>query len=143
MGSDRARAWRALRVGGIGALWMLTAILMLRDYGLDPPDPAVIAAHPYGHNYPGTLELGLGASFVELVVVYLILRPVSYRRSWGRSLAALVLLLPWSAWSLFMVMHAGGIFALHFLWVACLLVIVTASLVVSGVASIRARSRAP
>ena len=46
------------------------------------------------------------------------------RRNWGRALGALALLVPWTGLSIVMTMHAGGIVALHALWLMLVAVIV-------------------
>ena len=63
-----------------------------------------------------------------LVIVSAILRPWTYRRNWGRALGALALLVPWTGLSIVMTMHAGGIVALHALWLMLVAVIVFVAL---------------
>lgn len=134
-GDRRPSPAQALRLGGLACLWLAVALLMVRSALGDPFDPARVGTAAYGHNHEGALLEGLVWTFTELVIVYAILRPWSYDRSLGRALAALALLAPWTAFSLLMTMHAGGIVALHFLWLAAL----TAAVV--GVAGINAFHR--
>jgi hypothetical protein len=110
---------------------------MVHDYLIDPYDPSRTGTSAYGHNHQHALAHGLGVTLVELAVVYFILRPWSYRRSWLRPLGALVLYLPWTAFSMLMTMHAGGVFILHFLWLLAVVLILTVCSVWSGVAALR------
>jgi len=122
---------RALRLGALPSLWLAFALMMVRDYLGDPYDPTLVGTAAYGHNDEGALLMGLGWSFTELVIIVGILRPWSYQRSWGRGIGAVALLLPWTALSVLALMHAGGVFALHALWVMFLLVGVFITTVVS------------
>ena len=124
-------------------LWVITAVLMVRDYVADPYNPSLQGTDAYGHNSEGSLLPALGITVIELAVVYLILRPWSYRRSWLRAGIAFVIYLPWTGLSGFMCMHAGGIFAIHFLWLASLGMTLAICFVWSGLAAIQARPATP
>jgi hypothetical protein len=141
--SLRSALGTSVRLGGLLLLWLLVVALMVNDWRLDPYDPSVVAEHPYGHNHAGALLDGVRATLVELAVVYAVLRPWSYRRSWGRSLAALALLLPWTCFSVLIAIHAGGIAVLHLLWVAALLLVVVGCVVWSGAGALRDRRAFP
>ncbi|MEZ4452543.1 MAG: hypothetical protein R3B09_23970 [Nannocystaceae bacterium] len=130
---------QALRLGGLASLWFATAALMVRSVLGDPYDPTRTGTAAYGHNHEGALLEGLVWTFTEMVILYAILRPWSYQRSWGRSLAALALLAPWTALSMVLTMHAGGVVVTHFLWLAILTVIVLVLALTSGFAAITAR----
>jgi hypothetical protein len=126
---------------GLVLLWITAAAAMVLDHVGDPHDPAREGTAAYGHNAPGSLELGLIVTLVELLIVWAILRPGSYRRSWGRAVIALVLLGPWLAASLLMTMHAGGIFVIHLLWVFALTALCGGLLAWSGTTAALARRR--
>lgn len=113
--------------------------MMVRSYLGDPPDPSREGTAAYGHNHAGALVDGLLWSASEVVILYAILRPWSYRRSWGRAAGALALLLPWTAMSMVLTMHAGGVVVLHFLWLACCCVGALGLLVLRGVDALRGR----
>lgn len=136
-GDRRLSPAQALRLGGLACLWFAVAALMIRSAVVDPFDPARIGSAAYGHNHEGALLEGLIFTATELVIVTAILRPWSYDRSLGRALAALALLAPWTGLSLVLTMHAGGIAALHFLWLAALVLVVLAIIVVGVVDRIR------
>ena len=108
---------------GLVLLWLVTALLMVRDDANDPYNPSLEGTARYGHNHQGALWQTLLLTVVELAVLYAILRPWSYRRSWGRAVAALALFLPMAAFSTLMTMHAGGIVSLHLLWLVAVLVV--------------------
>lgn len=132
----------ALRIGGIGCLWLAFAVLMARSYFLgDPPDPGRAGTAAYGHNHAGALAEGLVMTLSEAAAIYLILRPWSYLRSWGRALGALALLAPWTVIAAILSMHAGGVVMLHLLWLLCLDLIVASVALWSGVAALRRRAR--
>jgi len=118
---QRGVCW-AIRMGGLPMLWLVVAVLMVRDDARDPYQPDRHGTGAYGHNYEGALVHGLGLTLLELAVLYAILRPWSYRQSWARSALALLLFLPWTAFSMLMTMHAGGVIVLHFLWLAGVIV---------------------
>ena len=97
-------------------LFVATLALMYLDWQGDPFDPTLEGTRRYGHNDEGVLgDMALLAS-AELVVLYLVLGPGSAGRGVGRAIAALLLFAPWTLFSMFMTMHAGGIVALHWLW---------------------------
>ena len=94
------------------------------------------ANHTFGH-YAGpvsrTLPLayGLPRITLELLVLYAIVRPPSFRRSWGRPLAGLVIFVPWlwySASDVLSRMHGPQWEATHIAWlilIAMALLLVT------------------
>ena len=102
---------------------------MVRDWIIDPYNSALAGAARYGHNHSGALGEGLAACFIELVLLVALLRPWSFDRSWGRALGALALTLPWTVFSMVITMHAGGIVAIHFLWLCFVVVLLLAALV--------------
>lgn len=130
-----------MRVALLPALWAATALMMARDWAGDPYDPALEGTARYGHNGDGALGFGLGLSAIELVVLVAILRPWSYDRSWGRSLVAVALLLPWTAMSMLLSMHQGGVVTLHFMWIFLALVGLVITFLVSAISVFRAPRR--
>jgi hypothetical protein len=99
--------------GAFARLWPLVlgiaaVALMYMDWREDPFDPALEGTRRYGHNHDGALTQMAVWVLVELVVLYVVLGPGSASaRIWRASLA--------------LMMHAGGIVAVHGLWllVAC------------------------
>ncbi len=133
---DRIR--RGVRLAGLPALWVGTALGMVNDSLHDPYVATRLGTAAYHHNQEGALLQGLGMTLVELVVLALILRPWSYRRSWGRSAVALVVILPWTLlWA--GLMHQGGVLVVHAMWLVSLVVILCACCAWSGFAALRAR----
>jgi hypothetical protein len=106
---------------GLAFMWLVTAFLMVRDDLNDPYNPNLEGIASYGHNHQGALWQTMLITLLELAVLYAILRPWSYRRSWGRAVAALALFLPVAAFSMLMTMHAGGILSIHFFWLVAVL----------------------
>jgi hypothetical protein len=129
---------KAIRVALLPALWVATASMMVHDWASDPYDPVLTGTDRYGHNHESALVDGLVGTLIELAVLIAILRPWSYDRSWGRSLVAAALLAPWTAISMVLSMHQGGIVALHFMWVFFALVGVFVAFLVSASSVYRA-----
>ena len=77
---------------------------------------------PYGHNHAGDLNVVIMTMAVEITVLFLILRPLSYNLSWGRVLLALILAVPLTLLSLISTMHAGFVIITHAMW--CLTMVV-------------------
>jgi len=114
------KAWIRARYLALVGAWAATAILALRDDALDPYDPSLVGTAQYGHNSEGILAFVLPLTVVELAVALAILRPASYHASWLRAGAAFLVFAAWSLVSLMATMHAGGVMALHALWVMAL-----------------------
>ena len=126
---------QALRLGGLPCLWLAFAVMMVRNYLGDPYDPSLEGTAAYGHNQEGALLQGILFSLSELVILTGLLRPWSYNRSWGRGMVAVALLLPWTALAVVSMMHSGGVFALHALWLMVVLVGVVVLTLVSALTS--------
>ncbi len=122
---------RRVSILGPAILWLLLVALMIQDWVADPYNPGLRRPATYGHNQDGALFQGMVQSTLEVAVLYGILRPWSFRASWGRALLALLLFLPWTAVSAMAVMHSGGIFVLHAFW----LLVVSLSLIALALAS--------
>lgn len=129
------RGWRMLELVALPALAMATAFWMVIDYLADPFEPSLSGISAYGHNHQGALIQGLVLTAIEFAAVSLILRPWSRPPSWRRAASALALFLPWTAFSLFLTMHAGGVMTVHFLWLTTVVLIVSGYLIRSAVLS--------
>ena len=124
-------------LAGLGVLAAMTLRALHRDpYVVDP------RRRGNGQNWPGDLstELWLGAA--ELLVLFLILRPWSYRRSWGRALVALVLFIPWTLFTAMLGMHAGSINGAHLVWRAGVALVLLCLALISGYEAVQARRSA-
>jgi hypothetical protein len=118
--APNTRAWTRARYAALVGAWAATVILAIRDAALDPHDPSRIGTAQYGHNSEGILAVVLPLTVVELAVALAILRPASYHAAWPRAGAAFLVFAAWSVVSLMATMHAGGVLALHALWVLAL-----------------------
>ena len=68
-------------------------------------------------NWPGELMETLGLIAIEVALLYLILRPWSYTRSWGRALMAGLLLAPFAVFAFGVMFMYGSLIALmHVIW---------------------------
>lgn len=125
-----------LRTWALPLLWAAFAVLMMRDYHSDPHDPGLTGTDAYGHNHDGALLQGLLYITIELVASLLIIRPWSYQRSWKRATLALAVAVPWTLVSIAMMMHAGGVIALHGLWMLALTSIFTVLATAGAIAAL-------
>lgn len=130
-----------MRIVGLLLLWAATVAAMIYDHLSDPFDATRVGTDAYGHNTPGTLGVCLGATFLELMLILMILRPDSYLRSWGRPIVALLVLAPLIGLSLMMAMHAGNILLLHLLWLLVLAALCVLLVLISGTAAFLNRDR--
>jgi hypothetical protein len=87
------------------------------------------------------LAFGLPRLTAEVLVLYLILRPNSYRCSWGRVLLALAVFVPWFIYSIAFVMHAPGWVFAHAYWLLAVLASLVVLLLVSAVGAWRGSRR--
>jgi hypothetical protein len=75
---------------------------------------AVLHTHPA---YPWGGLSAIAITAVEALVLYAIIRPKTYLRSWKRSAAALLLFFPELLVCAVLLMHQPGYVFAHFLWV--------------------------
>ncbi|MFN8454160.1 MAG: hypothetical protein U0401_05710 [Anaerolineae bacterium] len=134
----RSSIWKFSRNFSLLLYGILIVVFMYLNYRHDPPNPALTGTATYGRNVEGEFEQNLNGTGAELVILYLILRPWSYRHSWGRSLAALILFFPWTGLHLIN-MHAGGTTTIHGLGLLLLETILLGMTLVSGFQAIRNR----
>jgi len=132
----RSSAWKLSRNFSLLLYGLMIVVLMYLDYRHDPPNPALTGTATYGHNVEGEFEQNVNRTVTELVILYVILRPWSYRHSWGRSLAALVLFFPWTCLHLVNI-HVGGATTIHGLGLLFLEAILFSVILVSGFQAIR------
>jgi hypothetical protein len=92
--------------------WAVDLLLILwgRDDRFDP------LGQQFGANWPGDFRAAFGLLSLETLVLYAVVRPWSYRASWGRSVLALLLVIPWAILSFIVTMHSGRILGLLVLW---------------------------
>jgi hypothetical protein len=118
--------------------WLLPAAITLLAVMMWPrADRFDSTRQHYGYDWPGDLSSTIRMAAVEIVVLYGILRPWSYDRSWRRAAVAWLVLLPWSVLLFAVIMHAGPTRAGHTLW----LTLVETSLFITTLVSLGARWR--
>jgi hypothetical protein len=115
--------------------WAATTAVMIQEWRHDPYNPALQGMESFGHNQAGALGRGVLFATVDLVVLWLVLRPWSYDRSWPRAAVALLLFTPWALLNVITLMHAGGVWATHVMSVLAIWLGLAVLLAVSGVAS--------
>jgi hypothetical protein len=117
----------------IPALWLLSLPLYCwAGSGSDSYATDVLHRNP---SYPtGGVLTFIAITTVESLVLYAILRPGTYLRSWGRCAAALILFLPWLAISALLLVHQPFYVYMHFFWLLLVNVILAALCLYSLVA---------
>lgn len=109
---------RALRTAIIPCLWIAFAVMMVRANLADPPTQG---AADHGSNVEGALQVALGASFTEMLVLLGLMMPWSQSWSGGRLLLSWGIFAPWLMITALMSLHGGPVILLHLLWVLVLL----------------------
>lgn len=84
---------------------------------------------------------GLPYLTAQVVVLYALLRPVSFHYSWGRALAAWVVCVSWTAYLVMGIMHSPGWFHSNVWWLLGVSVALTFLLLISGGAAIVKRAQ--
>jgi hypothetical protein len=110
-------------------LFAVTAALMFSDSLADPFDPALQGTARYGHNHQGALAQMLTWCACEFVALLVVLGPGFTRKIW-RAVAALLVFIPITGFGVVMIMHAGGIVALHGLWLLVVFLCILVTLIV-------------
>jgi hypothetical protein len=77
-----------------------------------------------------SLAYGLPRVTAEVLALYFVLRPSSFRWSWGRVLVALALFIPWFFYCVQFIMHAPGWVIAHNYWLLAVVVGLVVLLVV-------------
>jgi hypothetical protein len=124
--TERVIRWSPLLVWGVLVLEVGWGTL------LGPFDEA---GRAYGANWPGDTSRTLALGTVETLVWAALVRPWSFRSSWGRALLAALLFAPWALVNLIVCMHCGRIAGGRSLW---LLVVALCS----GIAAVESFRRA-
>jgi hypothetical protein len=125
----------------IPGLWLLSIPLYWLA-GSNPDTYAIAVRHEHP-SYPveGVLTFIVITS-VESLVLYAIIRPRTYDRSWKRSAAALLLFFPWLAVCAILLMHQPPYVFMHFFWLLMVNVILGVLCIYSVVARLT-RPHAP
>ncbi len=96
---------------GLAVSWLLSVVWMSFDYLRDPENK-----YQYGHNSPGIFEFTIKLGLIELGILYFILNPWVKKWKMARVLLAIVLSWGWTFMLVLGLMHTGGIFLIHWLW---------------------------
>jgi hypothetical protein len=122
---SRLRRWSPLLIAGL-------LLLQLFWSGHSPFDPD---ARMFGANWPGDLRRSLTQGLVEVAIWTVMIRPWSYRHSWGRALITGPLCVGWGIFQAILCMHCGTMLSGHALW----LLVVGLGTLVAGVVSFATR----
>jgi hypothetical protein len=115
-----ARIARWLWGGSFLALWVVTLFQMIANYAQDPYNPLLRGTAAYGHNEENALLRGIILGLLQLVWLYGVVRPWSFRLAslWsaGRLVIALALLVPWTVYWGAAGIHGGGVTRINARW---------------------------
>ncbi len=112
--------------------WVLGLAFVLRgSAAVRAAEPALRARWPSSDSIGGDLV----RLTIEVLVLFAILRPISYAQSWQRALAALGLLLPWTFFNFVAGQHAGPVSTSHTFWLFWMVVGISGLTIMSFVAS--------
>jgi hypothetical protein len=102
------------------------------------PDRYLIDVMHQQPSYPvrGVAQV-IALTLIECIVLYLIIRPATYHRSWKRAGTGLLLFSPWLFLCGATLMHAPPYLLLHALWLLLLNVILISMLLYSFFATLR------
>ncbi len=131
--------WRFSKNYGLLGLWFIVAAMICSSYFGDRHEPG----HYFASNTREAFCALLVISLVEIAVLYLVLRPWRYQRSFARPLLALVVFAPWAIVNMMLSMHAQTIILQHSFWlffIVCPLLIIL--FLISSVAAFINRRRA-
>lgn len=131
------RSWISLWLPGMWALGVATVV-----WAGFLPDGYLMRMMPPPHPYPLTVVLW-AILFMTLLTggLYAVLRPRSYRRSWGRALCATVLTIPFVFQAAVSAMHAPPPVGYYIYWTMLMCVGCAVLCLCSGVAALWARGR--
>lgn len=123
------------------AIAWLIGIVAVIGYGFAPD---YYLMHQLGNPEPRGYPLQgvswfLGAVTLQTAAIWGIIRPDSYRLSWGRTLAALILVGAMTVFFGVSLMHAPPYQVTHFLWSAVLFVALLIAFIASVVGAVRDR----
>ena len=117
----------------IPGMWLLSIPLYCWA-GANPDQyaAAVLRTHP---PYPvGSVLACVAITAVESSLLYAIIRPRTYERSWKRCGAALLLFLPWLLVCALLLMHQPAYVFAHFLWLLLVNLVLAALFIYSLIA---------
>ena len=142
---------------GIKNIWFKTIVLTIfsalsaafvfliyRDYFItDPFDSALTGTARYGHNSEGDFQQYVVMISIEFLVLLAVLLPYSFSRFyWIRLLILQPLFIGWFLLTAVAGMHAGGVHALHTLYLLGINAIIFILLIASIVAEVINRRKA-
>ena len=117
--------------------WIAAGALLVLATGLSTPVPAIDAHRP-GMAYPGEMPALALLLAIDAALLLAVVRPWSYRHSWGRALVALVLWTPWAFAAIAAVAAKGGPASLaHATWLGLTWIALLGGTIVSAVAGRR------
>lgn len=127
-----------LRKYWIPGLWLLS--LPLYWWAGSDSDTYAIAVHHTNPPYPvGGVLTFIVITTIESLILYAIIRPRTYARSWKRSGAALLLFFPWLAVCAILLMHQPPYVFMHFFWLLLVNLILLVLCIYSTVAQLGRR----
>lgn len=126
-----------------GALSAVFAFLIYRDYFItDPLNLELTGTERYGHNSAGDFQQYILMILIEFVIIAAVLTPYSFSRFyWIRLLLLQFLFGGWMILTAVAGMHAGGVHALHTLYLLGVNAVIFILLAASIAAEISSRRK--
>ena len=126
---------------GIPGLWLAGVLILLWSGTGDDGYLIHVLGKPLPHPYPidGVLTFILIAT-IETLILYGIIRPKTYVRSWARGVSALVAFAGLTIFFALGLMHAPPYVVWHVIWLCCIVLVLFTLLVWSGIAAYRDRA---
>lgn len=128
---ELGRIWELLRKYGLSALWVLSLPLLIWGGFVNPEAVSGDPSYPFGF----VLLFAL-LTLLETGLLYLILRPNSFRRSWGRVIIALIVFTPISV-AARSFDEVPGYFDAHALWLAVVVRLLALTLIITVFFAVR------
>jgi hypothetical protein len=127
-----------MRVLALPIVWIVGLFAVLWTARWPNPYSVHVARIPLPHPYP--LNDVLSTAFLmtlQVGVQILILRPRTYSRSWGRSLVAAAVTLPFLAYAALLAMHSPPYWFFYFWWMVLVAVALLMLSAISGLAKLK------
>ena len=119
----------------IQGLWLLSISLYLWA-GSNPDSYAIAVLHQHpSYPFGGVLTV-IAITTVESLILYAIIRPKTYEKSWRHSAGALLLFLAWTAVCAILPMHGPPYVFMHFFWLLLVNVILAVLFIYSVIAGL-------
>ena len=133
------QALGTVRYAPLIAAWLLGLVAVFVE-GREPNPYLIYVRHlqpPFPYPLEGVLIVGAFVT-AQVVLLLAVLRPATYRRSWGRSALAVLVCIAFACYTALGLMHAPPYIAAYFLWLLGMLGAVVCVFFWSALSALRA-----